>query len=77
MKTAMQELMQIIDIKSMVHNDKEVLMILSNLKAHAIGLLEKEKEQIMTAYGQGLFGEETTHSISAYAKQYYNQTYNN
>ena len=38
--------------------------------------LEKEKEQIMTAYSQGLFGEETTDSISAYAQEYYNQTYN-
>ena len=35
-----------------------------------------EKEQIMNAYSQGLFGEEATDSISAYAKQYYNETYN-
>ena len=34
-----------------------------------------EKEQIINAYSQGLFGEESTDSISAYAKQYYNETY--
>ena len=39
-------------------------------------LLEIEKEQIKNAYSQGLFGEEATDSISAYAEQYYNETYN-
>ena len=74
MKTAMQELMQIIDIKSMVHNDKEVLMILSNLKAHAIGLLEKEKEQIIDAYCNGYQHGSTLEIIQS--DEYYEQTYN-
>jgi hypothetical protein len=74
MKTAMQELMQIIDIKSMVHNDKEVLMILSNLKAHAIGLLEKEKEQIIKAMSYSTYRE--MKGINVSNEEYYNQTYN-
>ena len=80
MKTAMQELMQIIDIKSMVHNDKEVLMILSNFKAHAIGLLEKEKEQIINAHTNAyLIGEDniSVEDANKSSEQYYNQTYNN
>ena len=70
----MQELMQIIDIKSMVHNDKEVLMILSNLKAHAIGLLEKEKEQIIKAMSYSTYRE--MKGINVSNEEYYNQTYN-
>jgi len=34
-----------------------------------------EKQQIKDAYSQGLFGEEENPSISAYAEQYYNETY--
>jgi hypothetical protein len=36
-----------------------------------------EKEQIINAYSQGLFGEESNPPISAYSEQYYNETYNN
>jgi hypothetical protein len=35
-----------------------------------------EKEQIMNAHSQGLFGEESNPPISAYSEQYYNETYN-
>ena len=66
MKTAMQELVQIIDIKSMVHNDKEVLIILSNLKAHTIDLLKKEKEQMLNEWKKGFED----------AKYIYNQKHN-
>ena len=39
--------------------------------------LEKEKAQIINAYSQGLFGEEATNSISAYAETYFKETYIN
>ena len=70
MKTAMQEAIEL--VKKYDIREIPFKVLLFNLEQ----LLEKEKEQIMTAYSQGLFGEETTDSISAYAKQYYNQTYN-
>jgi hypothetical protein len=34
-----------------------------------------EKEQIINAYSQGLFGEESNPPISPYSEQYYNETY--
>jgi hypothetical protein len=71
----MQELMQIIDIKSMVHNDKEVLMILSNLKAHATDLLQKEKMQIVKAMNYSTYRE--MKGINVSNEEYYNKTYNN
>ena len=77
MKTAMQELIDKIILES--NSDKpteQQKYILIWVKYMADELLEKEKEQIMTAYSQGLFGEETTDSISGYAKEYYNQNYN-
>ena len=35
-----------------------------------------EKEQIINAHSQGLFGEESNPPTSGYSEQYYNETYN-
>ena len=48
--------------------------------AHNVNAFEQakamEKEQIINAHSQGLFGEESNPPISAYSEQYYNETYN-
>ena len=82
MKTAMQELKDIIENK-IIPSSKENGDLSEYQYSHNIAyntvltiiefLLEKEKEQIIDAYLQGSFddGPNITNS-----KQYYNQTYN-
>ena len=79
MKTAMQELLQILESKILPCDDDNSYVYGMNV-AHANliyniknGFLEKEKEQIMDSYLQGSFddGPNITNS-----EQYYNQTYN-
>jgi hypothetical protein len=78
-KTAMQELLQILESKILPCDDDNSYVYGMNV-AHANliyniknGFLEKEKEQIMDSYLQGSFddGPNITNS-----EQYYNQTYN-
>jgi len=80
MKTAMQELIQWID------NDfrkQSTIPTIQQLKNKAEYLLEKEKEQIMSAYNdgvndgntQGLQGKEGNGNYAT-LEEYYNQTYN-
>jgi hypothetical protein len=64
MKTAMQELIEYLE-KNYYINE------LSNFNIDKIQFLEKEKEQIMDAYLEGLEGPYIR------AEEYYNQTYNN
>jgi hypothetical protein len=52
--------------------------MLTALKVSALILLEKEKEQIMNAYENGV-GDENERNLSGQftnAEEYYNQTYN-
>jgi hypothetical protein len=79
MKTAMQELLQILESKILPCDDDNSYVYGMNV-AHANliyniknGFLEKEKEQIMDSYLQGSFddGPNITNS-----EQYYNQTFN-
>ena len=65
MKTAMQELIDELDLTKIA--DREKLIMVKYIIAKC---LEKEKEQICNAYVDGLVG-----SYMA-SEQYYNQTYN-
>jgi len=78
MKTAMQELLQILESKILPCDDDNSYVYGMNV-AHANiiyniknGFLEKEKEQIIDAYGSAIcmFYE------SEQPEEYYNQTYN-
>ena len=77
MKTAMQELLQILEAKILPCDDDNSYVYGMNV-AHANliyniknGFLEKEKEQIVNAFEQGIeFAFPTNGSY------YYNQTYN-
>jgi len=78
MKTAMQELLQILESKILPCDDDNSYVYGMNV-AHANiiyniknGFLEKEKEQIIDAYGSAIcmFYE------SEQPEDYYNQTYN-
>jgi len=72
MKTAMQELL----IDLMINLEREIGHRL-NMEKFA-PYLEKEKEQIIDAYENGV-GDENERNLSGQftnAKQYYNQTYN-
>jgi hypothetical protein len=77
MKTAMQELLQILESKILPCDDDNSYVYGMNV-AHANliyniknGFLEKEKEQIMKAYCDG-FDE----LLPFHENEYYNQTYN-
>ncbi len=56
-------------IERFLLNDENIMQVMIKAKI-------MEKEQIINAYSQGLFGEESNPPISVYAEQYYNQTYN-
>ena len=78
-KTAMQELIEVIDFKLESHVDAKVLLVLSNLKSKLLKSLEKEKEQILKAHlnGQSEFDVlNYTEFNKDLAEEYYNQTYN-
>jgi hypothetical protein len=65
MKTAMQELID--DLKT-----KDGIIILD--KVFMQKYLEKEKEQIIDAYDNGMYGG--TYAVDKDGNEYYNQTYN-
>ena len=72
MKTAMQELIDKIDLKFTDEYDSEVLQSLSDLRKKATKLLEKEREQIENAYQDGYtFWDSELTSV-----EYYNGNYN-
>ena len=78
MKTAMQELLQILESKILPCDDDNSYVYGMNV-AHANliyniknGFLEKEKEQIKNAYNDGYFGDAYKHKDW---EEYYNQTY--
>ena len=73
MKTAMQELIEYIELNPIVFN-KELLLKLKELTF-------KEKEQIIDAYVQGgedILLDSSEHNIDFFGNchKYYNQTYN-
>ena len=69
MKTAMQEL--IYDLKLLQEKDDVKLVNIESIISYANDKLEKEKEQIIEAFEQGLeFGFPTNGS------NYFNKTYN-
>jgi hypothetical protein len=77
MKTAMQELLQILESKILPCDDDNSYVYGMNV-AHANliyniknGFLEKEKEQIMKAYC-----DEFDELLPFHENEYYNQTYN-
>jgi hypothetical protein len=73
MKTAMQELIGIINDNLKNEYTSQEFARLTIFKASAERLLEKEKEQIMNAYWEG--GQDVpTHNSTV--EEYYNQTYN-
>jgi hypothetical protein len=74
MRTAMQEMIQnIIDIESKTYNQEQLYM-LTSLKVSALILLEREREQIIDAFDNGVYVG--VYAIDKYGEQYYNQTYN-
>jgi hypothetical protein len=76
MKTAMQELIEVIDFKVQNHVDDKVLLVLSNLKSKALKLLEKEKEDLVKAHGVKCHSINQDQSRYVSGEMYYNQTYN-
>lgn len=72
MKTAMQELIEIIKFYEEECVDEDIKIGLTSAKNMAKDMLEKEKEQIIDAYGTAIcmFYE------SEQPEEYYNQTYN-
>ena len=66
MKTAMQELIEYLEVR-----DRKFTYTYKK----AIELLEKEKEQIRTSYGQGRADSFSMPSKYASGTDYYNQTY--
>ena len=84
MKTAMQELMEILEAKILPSDNNNEYMNAMNAANNNIiyyikkEFLEKEKEQIMDAYENGV-GDENERNLSGQftnAEEYYNQTYN-
>ena len=80
MKTAMQELINSIqgsiDHPQTIDKQKYVLI---SIKLFAQALLEKEKEQIIDAANQKIFGDITftgSDEVITKGENYYNQTYN-
>ena len=72
MKTAMQELIEIIKFYEEECVDEDIKIGLTSAKNMAKDYLEKEKEQIIEAYGRAIcmFYE------SEQPEEYYNNTYN-
>ena len=71
MKTAMQELIEYLETAYYINE-------LTNFDKDKIQFLEKEKEQIIDAYENGV-GDENERNLSGQftnAIKYYNQTYN-
>jgi hypothetical protein len=71
MKTAMQELIEIIKFYEEECVDEDIKIGLTSAKNMAKDMLEKEKEQIMKAYCDG-FDE----LLPFHENDYYNETYN-
>lgn len=72
MKSAMQELIEMIEFYQEGCVDEDIKIGLTSAKNMAKDFLEKEKEQIIEAYGTAIcmFYE------SEQPEEYYNQTYN-
>ena len=66
MKTAMQELIEWIESNEIIYN-KELILKLKEL-------LEKEKEQIINDFDNGIYVG--TYAVDKDGEQYYNETYN-
>ena len=81
MKTAMQELIDEMDvIKHELWNagQRDKAVLISDMITKAVIGLEKEKEQILAAYENGV-GDENERNLSGKftnAEEYYNKTYN-
>jgi hypothetical protein len=81
MKTAMQELVERLDkTEKQLENENNLVMSSALFAARSMALeaLEKEKEQIIDAYENGV-GDENERNLSGKftnAEEYYNQTYN-
>jgi hypothetical protein len=83
MKTAMQELLQILEVKILPCNDDNSYEYNINVARNLINNIKeywiiKEKEQIVDAYENGV-GDENERNLSGQftnAEEYYNQTYN-
>ena len=75
-KTTMQKLIELLEYRYKVVNDSCVRSTLELTIEDATLLLAMEKEQIINAHSQGLFGEESNPPTSGYSEQYYNETYN-
>jgi hypothetical protein len=73
MKTAMQELIEIINDNLKNEYTSQEFARLTIFKASAERLLEKEKEQIIDAYYGNIDG---VYGYREAGEQYYNQTYN-
>ena len=77
MKTAMQELIDELKYQ-FSHSDNHLQTIVDIVQKAENELFEKEKEQIMNAYENGV-GDENERNLSGKftnAEEYYNQTYN-
>jgi hypothetical protein len=73
MKTALQELIEIIKFYEEECVDEDIKIGLTSAKIMAKDYLEKEKEQIIEAYDKGI----SDHQWNDYnPEEYYNQTYN-
>ena len=75
----MQEMLLNIESIESKTTNQEQLYMLTSLKVYAMGLLEKEKEQITNAHieGQRVFDKyHHTQWTNDQADNYYNQTYN-
>jgi hypothetical protein len=82
MRTAIQELMHILDVNEKnfisIIDDKITIAYHNVIKKQVEHLLEKEKEQIIDAYENGV-GHENERNLSGQftcAIKYYNQIYN-
>jgi hypothetical protein len=84
MKTAMQELLQILEVKILPCNDDNSYVYNINVARNLINNIKeywiiKEKEQIIDAHieGQRVFDKyQHTQWTNDQAEEYYNQTYN-
>ena len=74
MKTAMQELIEIIKFYEEECVDEDIKIGLTSAKNMAKDMLEKEKKQIKRAFEFGI--ADAYNFIDDDAEQYYNQTYN-
>ena len=80
MKTAMQLMLEDLELRYKVLSDAQMLQACAAIEGtieYAKSLIIKEKEQIIKAYNQADLDGYFQKTYPKYAEQYYNQTYNN